>query len=204
LPWQIEWTKEKKMKRLGSLLAFAILALLVPLASAQEKTKTTETVKAVVPLKVTVVFTEFEGEKKLNSLPYALFLKTDERERFVGRVRVGVRVPIWTGAKDSQVQYQDVGSNLDCWAQAADDGRYVLDLSLERSSIYPSSAGKDDHSTEGKSDDQPHYANQPMLRTFRANLALMLRDGQTTQSTVATDPLNGHVVKVDVTLNVLK
>jgi hypothetical protein len=32
----------------------------------------------------------------------------------------------------------------------------------------------------------------------------MLRDGQTTQSVVGTDPLNGHVVKVDVTMNVLK
>jgi hypothetical protein len=192
------------MKRLGSLLAFAILALLVPLASAQEKTKASESVKTVIPLKVTVVFTEFDGERKLSSLPYALFLKADEHGSFAGRVRVGVRVPIWMGAKDSQVQYQDVGSNLDCSAQALDDGKYVLDLSLERSSVYPSSAGKEDHSTEGKSDDQPHYANQPALRTFRANLAVVLRDGQTMQSTVATDPLNGHVVKVDVTLNVLK
>jgi hypothetical protein len=163
--------------------------------------KVADTSKNVVPLKVTVVFTEYDGEKKLSSLPYALFLKADETSRFVGRVRMGVRVPIWTGGKESAIQYQDVGSNLDCFAQAAEDGKYMLDLSLERSSIYPTSTGKDEFPAASKPDEQPH---QPLVRQFRANLALMLRDGQTTQNTVATDPLNGHTVKVEVTLNVVK
>jgi hypothetical protein len=161
--------------------------------------KIAEAGKNVVPLKVTVIFNEYDGEKKLSSLPYALFLKADPR--FVGRVRMGVRVPIWTGGKDSAIQYQDVGSNLDCFAQAAEDGRYVLELSLERSSIYPSPGGKDEYPAASKPDEQPH---QPLVRQFRANLALMLRDGQTTQNAIATDPLNGHTVKVEVTLNVVK
>jgi hypothetical protein len=160
--------------------------------------KAAETGKNVVPLKVTVIFNEYDGEKKLSSLPYALFLKADESSRFVGRVRMGVRVPIWTGGKDSAIQYQDVGSNLDCSAQAAEDGKYMLDLSLERSSIYPTSS---EYPAASKPEEQPH---QPLLRQFRANLALMLRDGQTTQNTIATDPLNGHIVKVEVTLNVVK
>jgi hypothetical protein len=157
--------------------------------------------KNIVPLRVTVVFNEYDGEKKLSSLPYALFVKADENSRFVGRVRMGVKVPIWTGAKDSAIQYQDIGSNLDCFAQAAEDGKYFLDLSLERSSIYPSSAGKEEYPAISKSDDQPHA---PLVRAFRANLVLMLRDGQTTQNTIASDPLNGHIVKVEVTLNVVK
>ena len=160
--------------------------------------KTPDTSKNIVPLKVTVVFTEYDGEKKLSSLPYALFLKADDNSHFVGRVRMGVRVPIWTGGKESAIQYQDVGSNLDCYAQAAEDGKYLLDLSLERSSIYPNSS---EYPAASKPDEQPH---QPLVRQFRANLALMLRDGQTTQNTVATDPLNGHTVKVEVTLNVVK
>lgn len=157
--------------------------------------------KNIVPLKVTIVFNEYDGEKKLSSLPYALFVKTDENSRFVGRVRMGVRVPIWIGGKDSAVQYQDIGSNLDCFAQAAEDGKYMLDLTLERSSIYSSSSGKEEYPAASKPDDQPHA---PLVRTFRANLVLMLRDGQTTQNTIATDPLNGHIVKVEVTLNVVK
>jgi hypothetical protein len=167
-------------------------------AARSSDAKVPDTLKNIVPLKVTVVFTEYDGEKKLSSLPYALFLKADDNSRFVGRVRMGVRVPIWTGGKESAIQYQDVGSNLDCSAQAAEDGRYMLDLSLERSSIYPNSS---EYPAASKPDEQPH---QPLVRQFRANLALMLRDGQTTQNTIATDPLNGHIVKVEVTLNVVK
>jgi len=157
--------------------------------------------KNIVPLRVTIVFNEYDGEKKLSSLPYTLFVKADENSRFVGRVRMGVRVPIWTGGKDSAVQYQDIGSNLDCYAQALEEGKYMLDLTLERSSIYPSSGGKEEYPAASKPDEQPH---QPLVRTFRANLVLMLHDGQTTQNTIATDPLNGHVVKVEVTLNTVK
>ena len=160
--------------------------------------KLADTSKNIVPLKVTVVFTEYDGEKKLSSLPYALFLKADENSHFVGRVRMGVKVPIWTGVKESAVQYQDIGSNLDCSAQTAGDGKYLLDLSLERSSIYPNST---EYPAASKPDDQPHT---PLVRAFRANLALLLRDGQTTQNVIATDPLNGHTVKVEITLNVVK
>jgi hypothetical protein len=200
-----------KTKMLKYLMVITALVLLATQAKAQDAksaepskaakpsdAKLADTSKNIVPLKVTVVFTEYDGEKKLSSLPYTLFLKADENSHFVGRVRMGVRVPIWTGGKESAIQYQDVGSNLDCFAQTAEDGKYLLDLSLERSSIYPNSS---EYPAASKSDEQPR---QPLLRQFRANLALMLRDGQTTQNTIATDPLNGHIVKVEVTLNVVK
>ena len=178
-----------------SYVILALMVLLVPRASAQDKAKTVDTAKVVVPLKVTVVFTEFDGEKKLSSLPYALFLKAEESptRKFVGTVRMGVRVPIGTSGKESGITYLDVGSNLDCQVQPADDGKYLVDLTVERSSIYPNSASTDQHSA----DQRP--SEHPLIRTFRASLAVMLRDAQTTQTTVATDPLNGHVVKVDVT-----
>jgi hypothetical protein len=172
-----------------------------PSTSARTSDPKVAAAKNIMPLRVTVVFNEYDGEKKLSSLPYTLFVKTDENSRFVGRVRMGVRVPIWIGGKDSAVQYQDIGSNLDCFAQAAEDGRYFLDLTLERSSIYPGSSGKEDYPAPSRPDDQPRT---PLVRTFRANLILMLHDGQTTQNTIATDPLNGHIVKVEVTLNVVK
>ena len=139
----------------------------------------------------------------MSSLPYTLFVKSEEKASYRGSIRMGVRVPIWTGGKDSQIQYQDVGSNLDCQVRTTEDNRYILDLNVERSSIYPTSAAKEERQSDPKPDDQPH-GTQPLVRTFRANLALMMRDGQTTESIVATDPLNGHVVKVDVTLNVIK
>ena len=179
-----------------------LLGLSVSVARAQEQPKAEEKARGeelITPLKVTVVFNEYEGEKKVNSLPYVLFLKAGtEHKEYVGTVRMGVRVPVWTGAKDSAVQYQDVGSNIDCWARPAQGDRYVLDLRLERSSLY---TGKDDHPVAPKPDEELH---QPIMRQFRSNSTVTLRDGQTTQSIMATDPLNGHTIRVDVTLNVLK
>jgi hypothetical protein len=191
------------MKKLRAVMVLPLLVAFTFYAGAQDKPKIADSVKIVVPLKVTVVFNEYEGEKKLSSLPYTLFLKMDEHKQYLGSLRMGVRVPISIGGKDAQIQYQDVGSNIDCTGQLAEDGRYVLDLTVERSSIYPTSAVKNEQLADQRPEEQPH-GNQPLLRTFRAVFALMLRDGQTTQSTMATDPLNGRVMRVDVTLNVLK
>ena len=202
------------MRTLACLLVLALAQFFALRTPAQEKPNSTEPAKAssnaelktetekpVVPLKVTIVFNEYDGDKKVSSLPYALFLKAvDEHHPYFGRVRMGVRVPIASG-KDGQLQYQDVGSNIDCEALALEGGRFLLDLMVERSSIYPNFADNEAHSAEPRGDGQAH---EPMIRTFRANQALILRDGQSTQATVATDPLNGHIVKVDVTLNVLK
>jgi len=200
------------MPKLTFSVILVIVGIFAPQTLAQEKAKSSEAQKvtstqepkteiedAVVPLKVTVVFNEYDGEKKLSSLPYVLFLRvSQEHHEYFGSVRMGVRVPIWTGGKDSAIQYQDVGSNVDCQARAIRDNRYLLDLRLERSSIY---ATKEEHSLDQRSEEQPH---QPLVRQFRANLNLMVRDGETTQTTMATDPLNGHVVRVEVTLNVVK
>jgi hypothetical protein len=45
---------------------------------------------------------------------------------------------------------------------------------------------------------------QPVVQQFRSQLNLLIRDGQTIQSTMATDPVTGHVLQVDVSLNVIK
>jgi len=60
---------------------------------------------------------------------------------------------------------------------------------LERSSISPDSA--------------PGSTN-PVVRQFRVDLNPVLKDGQTVESIVSTDPMNGHVYHVTVTLNVVK
>jgi hypothetical protein len=52
---------------------------------------------------------------------------------------------------------------------------------------------------------QPGLAKgNPSFRSFRANESLLLRDGQSLQFTTATDKVTGDVMKVDVTLTVVK
>ena len=202
------------MRMFKNMLVLAVLSLLATNVSAQEKSKTSEaprngppveakaseSSKNLVPLKVTIVFNEYDGERKLSALPYTLSLKAaDDQTHYFGSLRMGVRIPISTGGKEAQVRYEDVGSNIDCEARSIGDGRYLLDLRVERSSLF---APKEEHLPGQRTDEQS--TGQPLLRAFRASAAVMLRDGQPAQGIVATDPLNGHVLKVDVTLNVLK
>jgi hypothetical protein len=44
----------------------------------------------------------------------------------------------------------------------------------------------------------------PLFRRFDTNLELWLRDGQAVQAIASTDPVTGEVVKIDVTLDVVK
>ncbi|HEV2103073.1 MAG TPA: hypothetical protein VGR58_09875 [Candidatus Acidoferrum sp.] len=45
---------------------------------------------------------------------------------------------------------------------------------------------------------------EPVIRQFKTELAVTMKDGQTVQSTLATDPLSGKVLAINVTMNVVK
>lgn len=206
------------MKKTWLALMLAALAGVVPSVMGQEKAKTedgdktkreeaekaAEIRKEVTPLRILVLFTEFDGEKKISSLPYTFLVNADERGG-PAILRIGLRVPVVMGSRPGadapmQWQYVDMGTNLDGRAEKSPDGRFVLHLGVERSSAYsPGSDGKP-ASVAGR-----EVTNaQPVIQQFRTNINLLIRDGQTIQTTVSTDPVTGHVLKVDVTLNVLK
>ena len=190
------------MNRICTALLFCVL--IGSNLTAQEKTKTeekaeakeTEAKRELIPVRLQVVISEYDGEKKISSLPYALLLNAQYpgRER-PSSIRMGLKVPIAVSANN--IQYQDLGTNLDGSATRSDDGRFVLQVNIERSSTYASSAAN--AQTASTRD-----ANQPVIQSFRTHLELLIRDGQTIQSTVATDPISGRVSKVDVTLSLAK
>lgn len=160
-----------------------------------------------VPLTVQVLFTEYEGEKKIGSLPYTMPINAEAERRTAdwSQLRMGVRVPIMTSNNPNavqQVQYMDVGTNIDCRAWVLESGQYAVELQVERSSIY--SVGSEGKRVEWSPDEQLSVAAQPLVRHYRSTMTLLMRDGQTIQRAVATDPVSGRVVKVDVTLNVAK
>ena len=51
---------------------------------------------------------------------------------------------------------------------------------------------------------RPKTVNAPVIRTFQVTNSVHLKDGETTQFTAATDRITGEVVRVEVTLKVLK
>lgn len=171
-----------------------LTVLLVPATGhAQQKSK-------LIPLKLQVVFSEFEGEKKVSSIPYMLSVTAGEEARGAGsKIRVGVRVPLLVQMKEgAQTQYQNVGTDIDSFAQSLGDGNFKIILSVSRSFVY---------SPGGKLGDlmpDQQVSTTPIFRDFRAEFDLLLKDGQTVQSAMATDPVSGRVLKVDVTITLVK
>jgi len=188
-------------------LTLALLAILFAGFAARAQEKPAAEKRSLVPITVTVVFSEFEGEKKIGSLPYSVPInaEADQRAADWSQLRMGVRVPIVTAASKEggvpQTQYMDVGTNIDCrsWTEG---GQFAVDLRLERSSIY--SVGAEGRRVEWNPDERLSIASQPIVRQYRSTMTLLIRDGQTIQRAVATDPLSGRQLKVDVTLNVVK
>jgi hypothetical protein len=148
-----------------------------------------------VTLRVQLVITRFQGEKKLASLPYT-FVVTAGGPR--ARMRMGVDTPVPVTAAASadgkptsmSFQYRNVGTNIDCAAFDRGEGRYQLSLGVENSSALTGAGA----SIEGA----------PLFRRFDTNLDPLLRDGQSLQTIASTDPVTGEVVKIDVTMNVVK
>ena len=185
----------------NSAFLVAALAIGTPLVSAQEKPKGEDVAMEArqtetTPLKISVTFTEFEGDKKVKSLPYTLVVVADGKSV----MKMGSRVPVYTG-KEHGMQYLDVGSNIDCQASRTKDNKFDIRLMLERSWVEGNVAVAVDPGTALQSSGQ---FPEPILRQFKSELSLTLRDGQTVESSFATDPLSGKVFKAEVSLNIVK
>jgi hypothetical protein len=191
-------------------ICFLMLLVSLPLGMAQEKAKVDEKPKVEAPLsttpvKVQIVFTEFEGEKKVKSLPYALYanaLDSGELKSGWTKLRIGSRVPIYVG--NSQMQYIDVGTNIDARTAHTDDGHLLLQLALERSWVEGDVSVPVTKSDAAQTDSASGHFKEPIIRTFRSELELKLREGQSVESTVAADPISGKVMKAEVSFSVVK
>ena len=155
----------------------------------------------VVPLKVTIVISRYQGDKKTSSLPFTVSVNTNDRSR--ASLRLGAKIPVPTSTFASgsapnvvSYNYQDVGTNIDCTATTLDDGRYRLDLTVDDSSVYGDEPG-------GQSDTKK-FGDHPAFRSFKSTNTLILKDGQSTQYTTATDKVSGEVTKVDITVMTVK
>jgi hypothetical protein len=166
-------------------------------ASAKAASTAPTAAAPTVPLRIQVVISRYEGDKKISSLPYVLSVTAGR----TATLRMGTKVPvestsytpIATGGAGvnplTSYTYSDVGTNIDCGTTALDDGRFKLELTVEDSSVEDQARGAID---------------RPSFRSFRGQNSLVLKDGQTAQFTTAVDKVSGVVTKVDVLLTVVK
>jgi hypothetical protein len=188
-----------------------LLLITVPGVRAQEKQPpppppppTPAVTGTAVPIKIQVTFSEYDGDRKVGSLPYVLNHNAEVNRETRTSLRMGIRVPIITAAPnaaDSRVQYQNVGTDIDCWVRLDLAGTFRTTFELRRSSLY--TPGADSRQIEWKPND-PAMPGNPFFREFSGRVDALLRDGQSTQTTMATDPVSGRILRVDVTLTVIK
>ena len=166
----------------------------------------------VIPLDIEVVISRYQGEKKVSSLPYALTVNAPYQH--AGRLevapltqlRMGGQVPLPTMAPavgpdgksitgftgGGPIQYKEIGTSIDARGRwlVSPAGAFEVWISVQEDAVA---------TPQGAS-----ATTLPVIRTLRASNNLVLRDGQTRQFTAAPDRITGEVVKVDVTLKVLK
>jgi hypothetical protein len=196
------------MKRHSILAILAVLivafgAVALP-AGSQEKSSSSPEAKKMIPLKIVLVFEEFDGQNKVVSLPYSFYVNANDNNH--GRqasIRSGLRVPVSVGANSDKntIQYQDVGANMDCSAETPEPGLFELQLTVQRSWLFTAD--------ENKGSTNPSNAvlgtgGNPIIQQFSSFYTLVMRDGQTVEASTATNPINGRVMKVLVTMNVVK
>ena len=157
-----------------------------------------------VSLKISLVFSRYQGDKKISSVPHTLWVTANDP---AGRtsLRMGTQIPVVStsfgkdgNAPSASYNYRDVGTNVDCSASSAPNGMYRLSITITDSSVYyPDQSDAAVRSTTAAT-------GAPAFRNFNSSFVLLLRDGQTAQSTSATDPVSGQVVKLDATIAVQK
>jgi hypothetical protein len=185
-----------------------LLGILSPVVLAQDKPKTDDKSKVEVlttPIKVQIVFTEFEGDKKIKSLPYVMYMNApDSSELRAGWVkfRIGSRLPIYVGK--NEMQYMDVGTNVDARSAYTGDGHVLLQMTLERSWVEGEVSVPMTKSDSSPSDPSGGHFQEPIVRGFKSELDLKLREGQPVESNMATDPISGRVLKVEISFAVVK
>ena len=109
---------------------FRTLALLVIIAVAcgatgRAQDQSASKAPASTQLRVQVVLSKYQGDKKISSLPYTLSVNSERGSR--ASLRMGAQVPIVASTQNlssdgksvtplQTVNYRDVGTNIDCQA----------------------------------------------------------------------------------------
>jgi hypothetical protein len=145
------------------------------------------------PLRLQVLVTRHQGEKKISSRPYTLQLYSGDQQG--ATVFVGNQVPLRFSDKGVQtILFKDVGTKLRCLAGPSEGGRYEVSLKYEDSFLAPAQgsggrAGEDD---------------LPVWRMLSGEIRAYVRDGETTTLSSTVDPVTGDVVKAEMTFTAIK
>ena len=188
--------------RLVAALAFAVAAG-TAVARAQEVQKPSP----LIELKIDLVISRSQGDKKISSLPFTLFAASSEggpRSTVQASVRMGVDVPVGTttstregtpASTTTRPEYRQIGTQIDCYVTRMPDGRYALALRINDSAIFsPASAQAD----------QALKLDPAAFKTFTINNTRIVVLGRQEEFGRAADPITGEIVRVDAMVSAVK
>ena len=178
----------------GAVAALVMSSAFVPARAQQITPNSTPVPNPGIVLKVTVNISRWEGDKKVGNSPYVLLVipSYGERAARLGDgertlLQMGSEYPLPPGA-DSKINYKTLGTNITAAGHPVENGKYSLTVNVQDTQV-----------------DRPKpNTGLPSFQNFRSDNRLIMADGQTMQYTVATDAITGQIVKLDVTMNVLK
>jgi hypothetical protein len=170
-------------------------------SAAQGTSTSNPALRPIIPIKVDVVISRYQAEKKTGSLPYSLMINANGPSgQNRTSLRMGVDVPIGqttrteNGVTTSQMNYRNVGTSIDSNAETDDAGRFRVYVSISHSAIV----------TADQSATPLRMPDPTSFRQFTTTNYLSLKDGQSVQFIMATDNITGEVLKVDVSVTVIK
>lgn len=187
-----------------------------PQAPSQETPRSGDPLmQAGVPLQVQVVLARFQGDTQVSRVPYLLSVNavSPRLPPRPAQLRMGRELPGEPGRPPSSgagvVQdaatsaagngqrhpSRPVGTNIDCRATVTDDGRYQVSVTIEDSWLSLDAQSLQRATTGGE---------PPIIRTFRFSNGLPLRDGQSALFAEAPDTITGELVRVEVTMAVVR
>jgi len=143
-------------------------------------------------IKLQVVLSKYEGDKKLSSLPYTLVLVPGRS----GSIRTGAEVPVPTTSitasadKPATTAYtlQQIGTQIDATVNTTSDGKYNLKLTVTDRFTGPA--------------EPQRVPNVPSFKNVVIASEAILANAETVQFTAAPTPTSNEVFKIDVTLTV--
>ena len=136
--------------------------------------------------KVSFLIYELDDGKKINERTYSFPVTTVDGNPRDGSIRVGTRVPITTGEK--QIQYLDVGLNIDCNVTEQAD-KLIVHGSLELTSFPLPEQASD-----------PRIGVNPVLRNVRQNFTTLVSPAKATLVTSMDDINSKKRLQVEVTV----
>lgn len=170
------------MKNERSALAIALgIALLftIPMSGAQDSARTQNSAEpgrrldpAITPYHAEFILTELEDGKKINARHFSIDLNSGHKQT----VKIGARVPV--EIKQEELQYLDVGTNIDCHLVERENG-----LALDVSADFSSAAA---------------HSSWPLIRRFSIEDSTVVVPGKPVIISTADDPETNHDFQLQV------